>query len=433
MSKSYATDAQDYEARGIAESVSQVIDAVRRRGDAAVRDYALRQDGWVAGDFRLSRSQIEACVGRLAAPILDDIRFAQAQVRCLAEAQRAALDDVEIETLPGLRLGHRHIPVDSAGTLFPDSRLPPMAAAADIVAARAAGVPRIVAAAPPRAGAPADLQVAAMHLAGADEIYALAGVHALAAFALGTESIARVDVVVGSGDLAVVEAARQLFGSSRIDLAVGATEILIIADESADPALVAADLIGPCEHARRARGVLVTTSPALARRVAAEIERALADPPFAQAARLAWHQHGAIHVVESADDACALADRYAVGAVEILTEEPRWYLERLSNYATLFLGQGTAAAFSDVAVGDGRGRHGTRPARSRGGRWVGEFLKTVSYQECLDPESSRVAGASFARQWRREGFDGQARSCELRVAQAEQKQLFAAEIAEALA
>ena len=421
MSKSYATDADDYRRGEIAETVAHVIDAVRRRGDEAVRDHARRADGWAPDDFRLSQREIDRCVAEIPASTRADIRFAQGQLERFAEAQRASLRDVEIETLPGIRLGHRHIPFASVGAYVPGRRRLPVAAAQmSVVAARIAGVPRIVACAPPRDGGPVAADVAAMALAGAHEIYAIGGIHGLAALALGTESIPRVDVIVASGGPHVVEAQRELLGSVGIDVFGGPAEILILADETSDPEIVAADLLAQAEVDPEARAVLVTTSAELADWVRIEMERQLRALPLSGVAGTAWRRHGAIHVVATPEEACAIADRHAFEHVEVLTADPRWYLGRLHNYGALHLGAGTTVAFGETGTGTNHTLPTGRAARFTGGLWVGHFLKTVTYQECIDLRASRIVGEACARRNRLQGLEAHARTCDLRLARTEQ-------------
>jgi sulfopropanediol 3-dehydrogenase len=402
----------------VSATVTQIIAAVRVRGDDAVREYSARFDGWEPERFRLSDEEIERCLARVDRRTLADIEFAQAQVRRFAEHQRASLRDLEVETLPGVVLGHRHIPVDAVGAYVPGGRHPMVASAhMSVVTAKAAGVPRVVACTPPYDGAPTPATVAAMRLGGADEILVIGGVQALAALALGTESIARVDLLVGPGNAYVAEAKRQLFGSVGIDLLAGPTEILVVADEHASPGIVAADLVGQAEHGPDSPAVLITTSAELADRVRAEVARRLADDlPTAAAAAAAWRDHGAIRVVASREEAAALADEYAYEHVEILTDDPRWYLGRLRNYGALFLGAGTTVAFGDKTIGTNHVLPTAGAARHTGGLWVGKFLKTVTHQEVRTPEASAMLGEICARQCRVEGFEAHARSAEERVA-----------------
>ena len=406
------------QAPAVGQTVTQIIDDVRQRGDAAVREWSARLDGWEPDDFRLSGEQIERCVAAVDDQTLDDIRFAQAQVRNFAAAQRATLTDLEVETLPGVFLGHRHLPVSAVATYVPGGKYPMVASAhMSVVTAKAAGVPRVVACTPPFAGKPTAATVAAMRLGGADEIYVLGGVQALAAVALGTESIERVDLLVGPGNAYVAEAKRQLFGEVGIDLLAGPTEILVIADEHADPAIVAADLIGQAEHGPTSPAVLITTSAELAPRVESEIESQLAaDLPTAETAAAAWRGHGAIEVVETPEQAAARADELAYEHVEILTEDPRWYLDRMVNYGAMFLGEATTVAYGDKTIGTNHVLPTAGAARYSGGLWVGKFLKTVTHQEVRAPASSAMIGEICARQCRVEGFEAHARSCDVRVA-----------------
>ena len=401
----------------VVAAVARIIEDVRARGDEAVREYSARFDGWEPQELRLTEDEIESCVEQVDEQTLADIRFAQEQVRRFAETQRASMADVEIETLPGVVLGHRHIPVSSAGAYVPGGRYPMVASAhMSVVTARSAGVPRVASCTPPYEGRPSAATIASMHLAGADEIYVLGGVQALAAMAVGTESIPPVDLLVGPGNIYVAEAKRQLFGAVGIDLPAGPTEILVVADEHADPVIVAADLIGQAEHGPSSPAVLVTTSSALAERVEAEVERQLADDlPTAGTAASAWGEHGAIHVVASKDEAVALANQLAFEHVEVLTHEPRWYLDRLRNYGALFLGEGTTVAYGDKTIGTNHILPTGGAARYTGGLWVGKFLKTVTYQEVRTAEASAEVGEVCARQCRVEGFEAHARSCDARI------------------
>lgn len=402
----------------VAETVTQIIADITARGDEAVREYSARFDGWEPEQFALTSDQIERCIAQVDQQTLDDIVFAQAQVRRFAEAQRETLTDLEIETLPGVFLGHRHLPISAVGTYVPGGRYPMVASAhMSVVTAKAAGVPRVVACTPPYDGAPTPATIAAMHLAGADQILVLGGVQALAALALGTQQISPVNLLVGPGNAYVAEAKRQLFGQVGIDLLAGPTEILVVADEHADPEVVAADLIGQAEHGPDSPAVLITTSQEVADATRAAVDRRLDDGlSTADTAREAWQSSGAIHVVASAEAAAELADEYAYEHVEILTDDPRWYLERMRNYGAMFLGEGTTVAFGDKTIGTNHVLPTAGAARYSGGLWVGKFLKTVTHQEVLVPESVRLIGETCARQCRVEGFEGHARSCDVRVA-----------------
>jgi len=399
----------------ISATVASIIEDVRERGDDAVREHSTRLDGWSPESFRLGTEEIERTVASVSSQVLDDIRFCQLQVRRFAEAQRSAIADVEVETIPGVTLGHRNIPVASVGAYVPGGRYPMVASAhMSIVTAKVAGVERVAACTPPLQGTPPAATIAAMHLAGADEIYLLGGVQAVAALALGTASVAPVDFLVGPGNAYVAEAKRQLFGVVGIDLLAGPTEILVIADETADAELVAADLLGQAEHGPTSRAMLITTSSALAAAVNGEIDRQLRDLPTADIAAVAWRDHGTIEVV--ADDEAALrsAERAAAEHVEVHTAAPRFYLERLRNYGSLFLGPETTVAYGDKTIGTNHILPTAGAARYTGGLWVGKFLRTVTYQHCT-PEASRLVGEICARQCRIEHFEGHARSCDLRV------------------
>jgi len=354
-------------------------------------------------------------VSRVPADVTRDIEFCQQQVRRFAEAQRRTVTDFEVETLPGVRLGQRNIPVGSVGAYVPGGRYPMVASAhMSVITAKVAGVPRVAACTPPMDGAPHPVTVAAMHMAGADEIYVMGGVQAVAALALGTESIAPVDMLVGPGNAYVAEAKRQLFGEVGIDLPAGPTEILVIADDTADPVIVAADLIGQAEHGPSSPAVLITTSAELAKVVEQEVERQLDGLPTADVAAAAWRDHGSVRVVGSEDELVELADELAAEHVEVHTAKPRTFLERLTNYGALFLGEGTTVAYGDKTIGTNHILPTSRAARYTGGLWVGKFLKTVTYQEC-DPAASVAIGEVCARQCRIENFEAHARSCDVRL------------------
>jgi sulfopropanediol 3-dehydrogenase len=404
----------------VTKTVNAIISDVRARGDEAVREHSARLDRWEPESFRVSPEEVERHLAAVDARTLDDIRFAQAQVRAFAEAQRATLSDLEVEMRPGVVLGHRHLPVGEVGAYVPGGRYPMVASAhMTVLTAKVAGVRRVAACTPPFEGAPTSVTIAAMALAGADEIYVLGGVQALAALAIGTETIDRVAMLVGPGNPFVAEAKRQLFGEVGIDLIAGPTEILVLADESADPVVVAADLVGQAEHGPTSPAVLLTTSAALAEQVAAEVERRLDDDLVtAEVARGAWSDHGEIRVLNSAEEMVAAADELAHEHVEVLTADPRWYLERLSNYGALFLGEGTTVAYGDKTIGTNHVLPTVGGARYTGGLWVGKFLKTVTHQEVRDAAASAELGQICARQCRTEGFEGHARSCDVRVEKA---------------
>jgi sulfopropanediol 3-dehydrogenase len=400
----------------VAERVREIIADVRARGDAAVREYSARFDGWEPESFRLDADRVAELVASLPDQVVEDIRFVQEQVRGFAHVQREALRDVEVETLPGVVLGHRHVPVAAAGAYVPGGRYPLTASAhMTIVTAKAAGVPRVVACTPPIRGEVPAATVAAMHLAGADEIHLLGGVQAVAAMAIGTESTAAVDLIAGPGNAYVAEAKRQLFGEVGIDLFAGPTEILVVADETADPFTVAVDLLSQAEHGPDSPAVLVTTSEALAREVLDLVERLLPGLPTNDMAGPAWRDHGRVVVCDDADEMWRVADALASEHVEVLTAHPREALERMRNYGALFLGEGTCVSYGDKVIGTNHVLPTLGAARYTGGLWVGKYLKTVTYQEVRDPAQSAELGRVCGRASRVELFEGHARSGDLRA------------------
>ncbi|MGW6208386.1 histidinol dehydrogenase [Streptomyces sp. NPDC055089] len=401
----------------VAERVHAILDDIRRRGDDAVREYSEKFDKWSPESFRLSADEVRRIVSQVPGTVLDDIRFVQQQVRTFAQAQRDSLADVEIETLPGVRLGHRHVPVAAAGAYVPGGRYPLTASAhMTIVTAKVAGVSRVAACTPPIRGEIPAATVAAMHLAGADEIYLLGGVQAVAALAVGTETIGRVPMLAGPGNAYVAEAKRQLFGEVGIDLFAGPTEILVIADENADPFVVAVDLLSQAEHGPDSPAVLVTTSERLGREVERHIERLLPGMPTKDFAGPAWRDHGEIVVADTLDEAFRIADSYASEHVEVLTENPRQALEKMRDYGALFLGEGTCVSYGDKVIGTNHVLPTRGAARYTGGLWVGKYLKTVTYQEVTDTASSALLGEVCGRASRVELFEGHARSGDVRAA-----------------
>ncbi len=406
------TYAQDREVRA---TVEKILEQVREGGDTAIRELSGRLDGWSPPSFRLSEAQLDELVSGLPRRVLDDLEFAQAQVRHFAQIQRETLRDVEVETLPGVTLGHKHIPVGSVGCYVPGGRYAMVASAhMSIVTAKVAGVKRIVACTPPMNGAPPAATIAAMVLGGADEIYVLGGVQALAAMALGTQTIQPVDMLVGPGNAYVAEAKRQLFGCVGIDLFAGPTEVLVVADETADAAMVATDLLGQAEHGPTSPAVLITTSEALARETLREVEYQLQTLRTADVAGRAWRDYGQVILVETLDEAVAEVDRLAFEHVEVLTSNPRYFLDRLTNYGALFLGEETNVAYGDKVIGTNHTLPTRGAARYTGGLWVGKFLKTVTYQECT-PEASRLIGEYCSRLCELEGFWGHRAQADLRV------------------
>ncbi|HET6233619.1 MAG TPA: histidinol dehydrogenase [Acetobacteraceae bacterium] len=401
--------------RQVRQTVEGILDDIMARGDVAVRELSEKFDKWAPADFRLSREQIDTLIGSLPAQVIDDIRFAQAQIRHFAQVQRAALRDVEVETLPGVQLGHKNIPVASVGCYVPGGRYPMVASAhMSVVTAKVAGVERVIACTPPLNGELPAATVAAMALGGADEIYLLGGVQAVAAMALGTASIAPVDMLVGPGNAYVAEAKRQLFGRVGIDLLAGPTETLIIADDTTDVEMCATDLLGQAEHGPTSPAVLITTSTRIAEGIAAEIARQLRVLETAHIAGVAWRDYGQVILCDTDGEMLEEADRIASEHVQVLTREPRWFLDRMRNYGSLFLGQETNVAYGDKVIGTNHTLPTKRAARYTGGLWVGKFLKTVTYQE-VTPAASAMIGEYCSRLCAIENFAGHKAQADLRV------------------
>jgi sulfopropanediol 3-dehydrogenase len=395
--------------------VEGILADVEARGDVAVRDLSERLDKWSPASFRLSTEQIEEIMAGLPAQTIDDIQFAQAQVRNFAQAQRAAIQDIEVETLPGVTLGHKNIPVNSVGCYVPGGRYPMVASAhMSVITARVAGVQRIIACTPPINGQLPAATITAMHLGGADEIYILGGVQAVAAMALGTATIQPVDMLVGPGNAYVAEAKRQLFGRVGIDLLAGPTEILVIADESADAEMVATDLLGQAEHGPTSPAILLTTSATLAATIEQEIGRQLEILPTADVAGVAWRDYGQIILAESDAEMVQVADKIACEHVEVLTRNPRYFLDNMRNYGALFLGPETNVAYGDKVIGTNHTLPTKTAARYTGGLWVGKFLKTVTYQ-AVKPEATALIGEYCSRLCAIENFWGHKEQADLRV------------------
>jgi sulfopropanediol 3-dehydrogenase len=406
------TEATDLQVRRAVESILQDVGA---RGDTAVREFSEKFDRWSPPSFRLSKGDLDAIVAKVSRDTIADIEFAQTQIRGFAEHQRAALKDIEVETLPGVKLGHRNIPVDSVGCYVPGGRYPMVASAhMSIVTARTAGVRRVIACTPPNQGEPHAETIAAMVLGGADEIYVLGGVQAIAAMALGTQTIRPVDMLCGPGNAHVAEAKRQLYGRVGIDLFAGPTEILVIADDSAEVEMVATDLLGQAEHGPTSPAICITTSRGIADALPAEIGRQLAVLRTAEVASIAWRDYGEIILVSSYEEAVAEADRLAAEHVEVLTREPRFFLERMKNYGALFLGPETNVSYGDKVIGTNHTLPTRGAARYTGGLWVGKFLKTCSYQE-ITPEASVMIGEYCSRLCAIERFWGHKEQADLRL------------------
>lgn len=399
----------------VRESVESTLKRIEEGGNKVVRELSEAFDKFSPASFRLSQHDIEALMKEVPEDQLAAIRFTLEQVRNFAKAQRATLQDLEIQTLPGVTLGHKHIPMNAVGCYVPGGRYPMLASAIMSVAtAKIAGVKRVIAATPPKDGKPYAATVATMNLAGADEIYVLGGIQAVGAMALGTETIEAVDMLVGPGNAYVAEAKRQLYGRVGIDLFAGPTEILVVADDTADVEMVATDLLGQAEHGVNSPAILLTSSAKLARGLQAEIDRQLKTLATADVAGQAWRDYGQIILVDTDEELVAEADRIASEHVEILTKNPDYFLEHMTNYGSLFLGRETNVAYGDKAIGTNHILPTNRAARYTGGLWVGKFLKTVTYQKCTE-EASIIIGNNCAKICEIEGFAGHKRQATLRV------------------
>jgi sulfopropanediol 3-dehydrogenase len=398
-------------------TVEEVLGDIEVRGDAAVRELSAKFDRYDPPSFRLSPSEIEAAMQKVSTRDMEDIRFAQDQIRRFAQAQRAAMQDVEVETLPGVILGHRNIPVQSVGCYVPGGKFPMVASAhMSVLTAAVAGVPRIIASAPPVKGAPHPAIVAAMHMGGAHEIYVLGGMQAVGAMAIGTETIKPVDMLVGPGNAYVAEAKRQLFGRVGIDLFAGPTETMVIADETAaDPELCATDLLGQAEHGYNSPAVLITNSRKLAEGTLAEIDRLLKILPTAETAAASWRDYGEVILCDTYDEMLSEANFIASEHVQVMTDRDDWFLQHMHSYGALFLGPRTNVANGDKVIGTNHTLPTRKAGRYTGGLWVGKFLKTHSYQRVTTDEAAALIGAYGSRLCMLEGFVGHAEQCNIRV------------------
>jgi sulfopropanediol 3-dehydrogenase len=399
----------------IKSTVSQVINDIEQNGDAAVRSLSEKFDNWSPESFLLTEQQILDIVNTVPAQTVEDIKFAQTQIRNFAQKQRESIHDIEVETLPGVFLGHKNIPVNSAGCYIPGGRYPMVASAhMSILTAKVAGVKRVIACTPPINGKVPAATICAMYLAGADEIYLLGGIQAMTAMAIGTETIKPVDIIVGPGNAYVAEAKRQLYGRVGIDLFAGPTEVLIIADETADAEMVATDLLGQAEHGPTSPAALITTSETLANETLVEIEKQLLVLPTADIAGVAWRDNGSIILVADEQEAVAEADRLAYEHVQVLTKDPDYFLDNMTNYGGLFLGKETNVAYGDKVIGTNHTLPTNKAAKYTGGLWVGKFLKNCTYQRCTE-EASAFVGEYAMRLCEIEGFMGHREQAALRV------------------
>jgi sulfopropanediol 3-dehydrogenase len=400
----------------VRQTVETILADITARGDDAVKEYSKKFDNWEPKEFTLSNDEINKAIKKLSARELEDIQFAQTQVRNFAQIQRDSMLDVEVETLPGVVLGHKHIPVNAVGCYIPGGKYPLIASAhMSVLTAKVAGVPRVISTAPPYQGEPHPAIVAAMHLAGADQILVLGGVQAVAAMAIGTNSISPVDMIVGPGNMFVAEAKRQLYGKVGIDLFAGPTETLIIADETVDGEMCAVDLLGQAEHGPTSPAILLTNSERLARDTMAEVEKQLTKLPTANIAKQSWSEFGEVIVCDSIDEMIQVADEIASEHVQVMTSDPDVFLSRMTNYGALFLGPRTNVSFGDKVIGTNHTLPTNKNARYTGGLWVGKFLKTCTYQRVLTDEASAMIGAYCSRLCHMENFAGHGEQANLRV------------------
>jgi len=410
-----AEDVAEADAK-VRATVEGILADIEKRGDDAVRELAQKFDGHTVESFRLTPDEINAAIAKVSASDIDDIKFAQAQVRNFAEKQKECLQDLEVETMPGVILGHKNVPMNSVGCYVPGGKYPMVASAhMSVLTAKVAGVKRIVASAPPHNGEPHPAIVAAMHMAGADEILVLGGIQAVGTMALGTQSVNAVDMLVGPGNMFVAEAKRQLFGRVGIDLFAGPTETLIIADDTVDAEICAVDILGQAEHGPTSPAALLTNSRALAEATMLEIERQLGVLPTAEIAREAWENYGAIILCDSIDEMVEEADRLAYEHVQVMTEDPDYFKDNMTNYGALFLGPRTNVSFGDKVIGTNHTLPTKKAARYTGGLWVGKFMKTCTYQKILTDEASALVGGYCSRLCAIEGFSGHGEQANIRA------------------
>jgi len=416
LKRGKSAEARSEDDAKVRATVEGILKDIEARGDAAVRDLSAKFDNYSPASFRLSESEIETLMSKVSTRDMEDIKFAQEQVRKFAQAQRDSMRDIEIETLPGVILGHRNIPVQSVGCYVPGGKFPMVASAhMSVLTASVAGVPRILAATPPFKGEPNPAVIAAMKLGGAHEIYVMGGVQAIGAMAIGTETIRPVDMLVGPGNAYVAEAKRQLYGRVGIDLFAGPTETMVIADETVDAEMCATDLLGQAEHGYNSPAVLVTNSRKLAEETMAEIERILTILPTAETARRSWEDYGEVIVCETHEEMLEVANDIASEHVQVMTDRDDWYLENMHSYGALFLGPRTNVANGDKVIGTNHTLPTKKAGRYTGGLWVGKFLKTHSYQKVVTDEAAALIGAYGSRLCLLEGFVGHAEQCNVRV------------------
>ena len=416
LKKAITKEERDDDQKQIRETVEKLLIDVDKRGDEAVRELSKKFDNWTPDEFMLSKDEVKACVDRLDKQTIDDILFAQKQIRNFAKIQRDSMEDVEVETLTGVILGHKNIPMNRVGSYVPGGKFPMVASAhMSVVTAKVAGVNEIITCAPPYQGKPSDAIVAAQHLGGADDIFVIGGVQAVAAMAIGTESIEAVDMLVGPGNAFVAEAKRQLYGRVGIDLFAGPTETLVIADHSVDGEICATDLLGQAEHGPTSPAVLLTNSIEIAEDTIFEVEKQLKSLPTRDTAGPAWENYGQVIIADSYDEMLELADKLAFEHVQVMTERDDWFLKNMSNYGALFLGARTNVSYGDKVIGTNHTLPTLKAARYTGGLWVGKFLKTCTYQKIMTDEASVKVGEYCSRLCKLEGFAGHQEQADIRV------------------
>ncbi|MAW06145.1 MAG: histidinol dehydrogenase [Deltaproteobacteria bacterium] len=416
LKEAISEEKRDKAQKQIRDTVEKLLEDIDKRGDAAVRELSKRFDNWSPDEFRLSEKEIQSCINRLDSQTIDDICFAQEQIKNFAQIQRNSMKDVEEETLPGVILGHRNIPANRVGSYVPGGKFPMVASAhMSVVTAKVAGVKEIITCAPPYEGSPSDAIVAAQHLGGADDIFVIGGVQAVAAMALGTETIPPVDMLVGPGNAYVAEAKRQLYGRVGIDLFAGPTETLVIADETVDGEMCATDLLGQAEHGPTSPALLLTNSMNLAKNTLEEVEKQLKTLSTRDTAEPAWQNYGQIIVADSYDEMLEIANELAFEHVQVMTKKDDWFLENMVNYGALFLGPRTNVSYGDKVIGTNHTLPTLKAARYTGGLWVGKFLKTCTYQKILSNEASVKVGEYCSRLCKLEGFAGHKEQADLRV------------------
>jgi sulfopropanediol 3-dehydrogenase len=416
IKEAISEEQRDEAQKQIRDTVEKLLEDVDKRGDIAVRELSKRFDNWSPDEFRLSEKEIQSCIDRLDEQTIGDICFAQEQIRNFAQIQRDSMNDVEEETLPGVILGHKNIPMNRVGSYVPGGKFPMVASAhMSVVTAKVAGVKEIITCAPPYEGRPSDAIVTAQHLGGADDIFVIGGVQAVAAMALGTESITAVDMLVGPGNAYVAEAKRQLYGRVGIDLFAGPTETLVIADETVDGEMCATDLLGQAEHGPTSPAVLLTNSMNLARQTLEEVKKQLKTLSTRDTAEPAWQNYGQIIVADSYDEMLEIANELAFEHVQVMTKKDDWFLENMINYGALFLGPRTNVSYGDKVIGTNHTLPTLKAARYTGGLWVGKFLKTCTYQKILNNEASVMVGEYCSRLCKLEGFAGHQEQADLRV------------------